>query len=97
MLEKMQKASIAASVISAGLALVAWVMSTGVFDYSDSGFADRSSRFKIPAIALTLVALYLWTLVFMRVRWDSVTRCRKCKMILSGLSDPRCPECGERI
>jgi len=25
------------------------------------------------------------------------TRCRKCNYILRGISEPRCPECGERI
>jgi hypothetical protein len=25
------------------------------------------------------------------------TRCRKCQYILRGISEPRCPECGERI
>jgi len=25
------------------------------------------------------------------------TRCRKCQYILRGLSEPRCPECGEVI
>lgn len=25
------------------------------------------------------------------------TRCRKCAHILRGLTEPRCPECGERI
>ena len=25
------------------------------------------------------------------------TRCRKCNYILRGLTEPRCPECGERI
>ena len=28
---------------------------------------------------------------------DSETRCRKCGYILRGISEPRCPECGERI
>jgi hypothetical protein len=28
---------------------------------------------------------------------DSETRCRKCNYILRGISEPRCPECGERI
>ena len=27
----------------------------------------------------------------------SETRCRKCDYILRGISEPRCPECGERI
>jgi hypothetical protein len=25
------------------------------------------------------------------------TRCRKCNHILRGITEPRCPECGERI
>ena len=25
------------------------------------------------------------------------TRCRKCRYILKGITEPRCPECGERI
>jgi hypothetical protein len=28
---------------------------------------------------------------------DNETRCRKCGYILRGISEPRCPECGERI
>ncbi len=28
---------------------------------------------------------------------DMETRCRKCQYILNGISEPRCPECGERI
>ncbi|GMU24133.1 MAG: hypothetical protein AMXMBFR13_42100 [Phycisphaerae bacterium] len=27
----------------------------------------------------------------------SDTRCRKCSYILRGISEPRCPECGEQI
>ena len=29
--------------------------------------------------------------------FDGETRCRKCGYILRGISEPRCPECGERI
>lgn len=28
---------------------------------------------------------------------DGETRCRRCGYILRGISEPRCPECGERI
>lgn len=28
---------------------------------------------------------------------DDETRCRKCRYILRGITEPRCPECGERI
>ncbi len=30
-------------------------------------------------------------------RGDDETRCRRCRHILRGLTEPRCPECGERI
>jgi len=30
-------------------------------------------------------------------RGDDETRCRRCGHILRGLTEPRCPECGERI
>ena len=32
-----------------------------------------------------------------KVFTDEETRCRKCHYILKGISEPRCPECGERI
>ena len=28
---------------------------------------------------------------------DNETRCRRCGYILKGISEPRCPECGEKI
>src|SRR3990172_4854621 len=28
---------------------------------------------------------------------DTETRCRRCGYILRGITEPRCPECGERI
>ena len=28
---------------------------------------------------------------------EAETRCRKCQYILRGITEPRCPECGERI
>ena len=30
-------------------------------------------------------------------RPDAETRCRQCDYILRGITEPRCPECGERI
>ncbi len=42
--------------------------------------------------------------VILALRWllknhstDNETRCRKCGYILRGITEPRCPECGERI
>ncbi|MHC4672725.1 MAG: hypothetical protein ACYTBZ_09595, partial [Planctomycetota bacterium] len=28
---------------------------------------------------------------------DNETRCRRCGYILRGITEPRCPECGEKI
>ncbi|MHC4442741.1 MAG: transcription elongation factor SPT4 [Planctomycetota bacterium] len=28
---------------------------------------------------------------------EQETRCRKCQYILRGITEPRCPECGEKI
>jgi hypothetical protein len=47
--------------------------------------------------ASSAVALYVgltrWTLPVP----DGETRCRRCRYILRGISEPRCPECGERL
>jgi uncharacterized paraquat-inducible protein A len=32
-----------------------------------------------------------------RRKADGETRCRKCGYVLRGITEPRCPECGERI
>ena len=69
-------------------------------------FPDGSS-FQLPAATLPL----LWGLVISIVvvatyellnqsshkSRESETRCRTCDYILRGITEPRCPECGERI
>ena len=42
-----------------------------------------------------LVAVITYALLSLRV--DPETRCRKCHYILRGITEPRCPECGEAI
>jgi hypothetical protein len=49
--------------------------------------------FRIPFfVAALLTYAYL-----RRRKWSEYLRCPKCAYILKGLSEPRCPECGERI
>jgi hypothetical protein len=48
----------------------------------------------IPAFIVYGVLIRFWGPV---CRQDDETRCRKCAYILRGISEPRCPECGERI
>lgn len=47
-------------------------------------------------IAFATYGLLTWRLG-PRVPSDRETRCRQCGYILRGISQPRCPECGERI
>lgn len=44
-----------------------------------------------------VAALLIWNLLNGRGQIDNETRCRKCQYILKGMSEPICPECGERI
>lgn len=50
------------------------------------------------AITFSAVAAFGWLLTWLGHRHgDRETRCRQCGHVLRGLSEPRCPECGERI
>lgn len=59
-----------------------------------------SSPPAVVALAISLSALFAvgWVLTNMASRIaDEQTRCRRCGHILRGLTEPMCPECGERI
>jgi rubrerythrin len=45
-------------------------------------------------LALGLASMFQW---MTELRADRETRCRKCGYILRGITEPRCPECGEPI
>ena len=47
-----------------------------------------------PAVALTV---YMMLTSWRTTEYDVETRCRKCAYILRGITEPRCPECGEGI
>lgn len=46
---------------------------------------------------ICLSAYGILTSLFSPKRPDNETRCRQCGYILRGITEPRCPECGERI
>ena len=48
-------------------------------------------------LVTSAVFVILRQLMDARGRAGKETRCRKCGYILRGLTEPRCPECGERI
>lgn len=55
-------------------------------------------RFLIPAIAFSSFACVGWVIMTTtRQNGEGETRCRKCRYILRGISEPRCPECDEQI
>ncbi len=49
------------------------------------------------ATGIALVASVFVALAVSRWSRERETRCRKCGYILRGITEPRCPECGERI
>ena len=52
----------------------------------------------VPALVICTVPGVVVTALIARHRSrDAECRCRKCGYILRGISEPRCPECGERI
>ncbi|MHC4444887.1 MAG: hypothetical protein ACYTF1_20420 [Planctomycetota bacterium] len=53
--------------------------------------------FTIPAAVLSLVVYTTLTRRYGPEAPDNETHCRKCGYILKGITEPRCPECGEKI
>ena len=51
----------------------------------------------LPASLLGVIAYAVLTRRFGRPRGDGHSHCRRCAYILYGLTQPRCPECGEPI
>ena len=63
----------------------------------ESGVAATIAWFApVLLIAFSVYGLLTWWLG-PRGSLDGETRCRKCGYILRGITEPRCPECGERI
>jgi len=54
------------------------------------------ARAVVPVLAF-LAAIGCYHLLAVRRLPTDETRCRKCEHILCGLTQPRCPECGEPI
>ena len=44
-----------------------------------------------------MAAVFVYAWLRSRRPGDRETRCRRCGYILRGITEPRCPECGERI
>lgn len=58
---------------------------------------NEQARWVLIAVTVFVAAVIAVVIATRNKRRDSETRCRKCQYILRGISEPRCPECGERI
>lgn len=97
----MQRANVIITLILAGAAALAWFWFTlaPTFPQSLGRLAYVYPDIQVPfAVTLSVAACFGWLLVWLGAwRRDRETRCRRCGHILRGLTEPRCPECGERI
>ena len=58
---------------------------------------DIAWRLVLPLVLCLVIYGVVTRLFGRRIPFDGHIRCRKCTYILRGLTEPRCPECGERI
>lgn len=83
------------------MTLIQWLMSQiqppGGFGGRINMVAGVVSLFLLPQILVMFVYGLLTRRYYLARCADGETRCRKCGYILRGITEPRCPECGERI
>lgn len=79
-------------------ALFCWIAVLPRLWYGRAAVPTKVTLMWYPAVIFTGCACLGWILINLgaRIR-DRATRCRQCGHILRGLSEPRCPECGEAI
>ncbi len=88
------------------------LITAGIIGIDVRGLGVMLNRFGLPpevartvayelvlGIPFTVIPLYIYGRLTRRFgpKHDGETRCRKCGYILRGITEPRCPECGERI
>jgi len=86
------------TIITIGLAIAAaatWLVVSIVPGKITPTFPEVQVPF---AVTLSAAACFGWLLLWLSSRrGDYETRCRRCGYILRGITEPRCPECEERI
>ena len=98
----LRTASIRVTIALAILALAVWLQ--GWWNGARPGgpnFGVEISHVEYPramATVLSICACVGWVLITAMTAFSiGELRCRKCRYVLHGLSEPRCPECGEPI
>ena len=87
----MRKANLMITVALAVVAVLGWVR------YFLLGSPFHHSSMNLLLGSVTVCACLGWIMLSPTRPRDKEPRCRKCQYILRGLTEPRCPECGERI
>ena len=99
----LRSASVRVTIALGILALLTWLQGwwNGARPGGPQFGGDGLSHITFPramATVLSCCACVGWVLITaMDARSIGEPRCRKCRYILHGLSEPRCPECGEPI
>ena len=90
----MHRANLILTLVLGFLAVVSW---GHLFLQARATWTVPSGYIFVP-IGLTVLASVGWVVTTVTfARRDDETRCRKCRYILRGLTEPRCPECGTEI
>jgi hypothetical protein len=75
-----------------------WILtSRSVYRFTGPFLGDRITSLLFVAPPFAAAILMFSKLYRRRLRDTEYLRCLKCGYILKGISEPRCPECGERI
>ena len=65
--------------------------------YAHSEAAVSAAVYMLPVFFCVITIYVLFSSHSKSGANSAETRCRKCGYILRGISEPRCPECGEQI
>jgi len=92
----MKRATLVITLVLTAIAMAFWLR--GAYGYFIRGWRGMSDFPMLACVVFSACACVGWVLcVVTSLRTDQYTRCRKCRHILRGLTEPRCPECGEAI
>ena len=91
----MRKFNVVLTIVLTVIAVAYWILECVIGAVTGTvvpfGLSDATMVF-------TFCACVGWVLLTITsFRQDEYTRCRKCRHILRGITEPRCPECGEPI
>ena len=92
----MKWTNLAITLVLTAIALAFWLRSA--YYFFTLGATRMSDWSTLGCVVFSLSACVGWVLcVVIGLRADQYTRCRKCRYVLRGITEPRCPECGEPI